>query len=162
MCEADWKLILEYLKVFISWPVTAMLLGFIAIKAFSPSLSDLLKRLIKGQGYGISFEVQPQQPGATGEDTPKNISNDSDIRQWVTNNPDQAITQYEKLYKVFQCERILNLIYGTQIDLLTHLITQKDKGESYINIKKYHTEHQRRSENTNYNFNEYIQFLINF
>ena len=159
MCDIDWKLFLEYLRVFLSWPVVALILGVFVIKAFGSGIRGLLGRIVKGEGYGITIEAQPQAADPPKSNAPKELSDTDATEKWVRENPKLAIEEYTKAYNSFRWERALNLIYGTQIDLLVYLASQGDAGEKYTNLTKFHSEHQRRVGNTRYPFADYMTFL---
>jgi hypothetical protein len=62
MCETDWALILEYLKVFMSWPPMAVIITLLLIIHFRGSIDDFIKRMVRGDIFGQKFEAAPPQP----------------------------------------------------------------------------------------------------
>lgn len=52
-CKPDWKLVLEYLKVLLSWPVLVAFILFL----FRKELRSLLDRIKKLDAFGISAEL---------------------------------------------------------------------------------------------------------
>jgi hypothetical protein len=106
----------------------------------------------------MSFEIQPQKTETSAEAL-KDISSGTEMEQWVRDHPAQAIAEYQKAYNSFQWERVLNLIYGTQIDLLVHLSNLGDAGDKYTNLYRFHAQHQSLAKSTKYPFADYILFL---
>jgi hypothetical protein len=156
-------MLLEYIKLLVSWQVVALILGLMALHSFKGSISALLGRFIRGSGYGITLEAQPvQQNTSNSEDQPKNLTEKSDPEKWVADNPKLVIEEYQKLYNSHQWERAYNLIYGTQLDLLEYLASKGDVGESYLNLRPFHLECQRLLGNENTAFAAYLMYLDSF
>ncbi|MGD1324999.1 hypothetical protein ACNHE5_08765 [Pandoraea pnomenusa] len=44
-CSVDWNLLLEYLKVFITWPMVAAIFGAIALRSFRDEIKALINRI---------------------------------------------------------------------------------------------------------------------
>lgn len=59
MCEVNWLLFLEYLKVILSWPPMAVLISVLVIFRFRGAIDDFLKRLVEGNILGQAFKAVP-------------------------------------------------------------------------------------------------------
>lgn len=61
MCNANWVLILEYLKVFFSWPPMAVAICVLLVTIFRGAIENLIQRLTEGDILGQKFKaVAPQ------------------------------------------------------------------------------------------------------
>lgn len=157
-CAVDWNMTLEYLKVFLSWPVVVLILGLLFIYLFKVQITNLLSRVTEGEAYGMKFKANSPQDSAVTNDT-KQVIPENDAIKWVTEHPEQAIEEYTRVSNSYKWERAMNFIYGTQVDLLDHLATQGGQGELYVNLVYFHAEHQKRAGNANYQMPDYLNFL---
>ncbi len=69
MCQIDWNLVLEYLKVVLSWPPVTALLLVLFVRRFSSELSKLIDRVrglkLPGGSEVVLNEIEQQQEFAT-------------------------------------------------------------------------------------------------
>ena len=57
LCTANWLLILEYLKVLLSWPPIVALLGILTLMLFREQIGDLIRKIKLFKGLGIQAEM---------------------------------------------------------------------------------------------------------
>ena len=60
--ELLWKLLLEYIKVFVSWPVVALIIGLIVIWRFHEPLTEWIKNMALRVPGGFEFGQEKQSP----------------------------------------------------------------------------------------------------
>jgi hypothetical protein len=157
---ADW--IFRYVQVFLAWPAVTLVLGLVALVWLRKPISDFLRRIRSAQGYGVRLDaVDPAQQlkEAQAADAPKSVS---ELVAWVSSHPDEAAATYSRLFNGYWWERALNLIYGSQIEILEHLEARGDRGESYVNLVSFFEEFRRRGGPAATQMAEYLAFLKNF
>lgn len=192
MCDVDWQLVLEYLKVFLSWPPIALLIAIVFVARFRSAIDDFLKRLVEGNVFGQVFKaVPPSQkadpPGAAenrlavaaeaaplaaavvdqgaGERLPPELAGDPlapAAVAYVRNNPAQTVIEYKRVLFAYNAERLFTRIYGTQIALLEYLAGKQGVAVPLAELAKFHEEHQQKSGRTDYQIRDYINFLASF
>jgi len=158
VCAVDWNMTLEYLKVFLSWPVVVLALGLLFLYNFKHQISNFLSRVTEGEAYGMKFKANSPQDSALTTDT-EHVIPENDAIKWVTENPEKAIEEYNRVNNSYKWERAMNFIYGTQIDLLDALSKRGDVGELYVNLAFFLDEHQKRIGNSSYQMADYLNFL---
>ena len=122
-------LILEYLKVFMSWQVVVLLLGLI----FKTPFSNFLQRLVKGEAYGVRVEAStPSEQRKEVKESSVKFQTEDAIIKYVKDNPEEVIKEFRRTINGYWFERAYNLIYGSQIELLEHLSEKGTKGNNYI------------------------------
>jgi len=153
------ELVLRYLEVILSWPVIALALGAIALKLLHEPLSDFLRRNIEVEGYG--FRVKAADPSQQRKEAQEAIQPRSEdaLLTWVQENPEQVVTDYQRLFRGYWFERALNLIFGTQLELLEHLEACGDAGERYINLVPYFQKYLKQSGHSQRQMADYLGFL---
>lgn len=153
------KLVLSYLDTLLSWPVIALVLGGIALKLLHQPLAAFLSRNIELEGYGIRVKAaDPEQQRKEAQEAIQPQTEDA-LLDWVRQNPQQVVTDYQRLFNGYWFERALNLIFGTQIDVLEHLEECGDPGEKYINLIPYFQKYVQRSGHTKRQMADYLGFL---
>lgn len=182
MCEIDWKILLEYLKVILSWPPIALVIAMLLIPR--GAIGDFLKRVVQGNFFGQEFKaVLPTQQteGNVTEDgltlaaknnpqtqqetvvLPAELANEPYAQEavnYVRNNPVETVIEYRRLSFNYNAERLFASIYGTQISLLEFLASNPETPSNLGALVQFHDDHQRRTENTNYQIRDYMNFLI--
>ncbi len=192
MCVIDWKMLLEYLKVILSWPPIALLIAMLFISRFRTAIDDFLKRLVEGNIFGQKFTAVPPpqqkdnsnptedrlalaaeasaQASATGtlqtdEQLPPELANEPFAREAVNyarHYPAETVIEYRQLLFNYGAERLFARVYGTQISLLEFLATKSETPLSLAELMTFHDDHQRKAEDTSYQIRDYINFLINW
>lgn len=193
MCEIDWQLLLEYLKVFLGWPPIALAIALVFFARFRPAILGLLNRIVEGNLLGQSFKASPppeQQRDAKGAGENKleqaaqseslQHSNQVDPAQvplppelqsdplarnavaFVKANPERTVVEYKHLLFSYNCERLFNLIYGTQISLLEFLASRPSEGATLLELAPFHSAHQKFATRTDYQLRDYVGFLVSF
>lgn len=82
MCSVDWKLVLEYLKVALSWPVVVGSGGLFVILRFTPQVRRLIERIatVKFPGGELSMPqlatLENEAPVAPAEEGSDSVSPD--------------------------------------------------------------------------------------
>lgn len=153
------NLALEFLRIIVSWPLVAFILGIILISTFKEPLADFFRRMVRGQAYGVSVEAAtPSEQQKEVKDAESFISPD-EVEEYVSENPKQVILEYQRVLNAYWFERAYNLIYGTQVALLERLEQTGADGEKYVNLVGYHTEFVARSEFHSIQYADYLRFL---
>lgn len=155
------NLILEFLRIIVSWPLAAFILGIIFVTTFKEPLADFFRRMVRGQAYGVSIEAaKPSEQKKKVKDA-ETFSAPGEFEKYVSDNPKQVIVEYQRLLNGYWFERAYNLIYGTQVALLEHLEQRGSDGEKYVNLLRYHTEFVARSKLHSTQYADYLGFLAN-
>lgn len=192
MCEPNWQLLLEYLKVLFSWPPIALVIAIIFIMRFQVAINGFLNRLEEGRIFGQTLKAAPpRQPlevdgvaedrltqaaaanpqmGAPSEpkadaSLPPELANDPQARvaiAYAQNNPVQTVIEYKRVHFGYNAERLFNLIYGTQVALLEFLATRPDQPATLAQLAQFHREHQAKSGRTDYQIRDYVNFLVSY
>ena len=153
------NIVLQYLKVLLSWPVITLILVMSFIKLFKDPISDFIRRLIKGEAYGVKFQASnPAEQKKDAKEIPQ-IQPENEIERYVKDNPKEAIQTIIDISRKFRFERIFNIIYGTQINLLVHLNTKGESGDKYINVLSYYNDFIARSRLYSAKIEDYFGFL---
>jgi len=152
----DANIVLQYIKVFLSWPFITLLI----VLVFKDAISNFLNRLVKGKGPGgWQFEAAtPSEQRKEIKDTPQPQS-ENEIEKYVKENPKDVIKEYQKAINTIWFERAYNIIYGTQMALLEYLATKGTKGEKYINLTMFYNDFLKRSKFINTQIADYLGFL---
>jgi len=153
------KLILEYLKAVLVWPVSVGIILIVFLLKFRAGIEDLLKRMQEGEGYGIRLKATApaeQQKLAT---EVKPLLPLDEAERFAMEHPKEAVQEYRRLTDNFLWEKSFNLIYGTQMDLLSALEKKGSVGEKYVDLTVYHQEFIKRSQVTGLQFTQYVGFL---
>lgn len=130
-------MVLRYLEVFLGWPVVVLVLGMAVLILFREELRAYLRRLEDLEGYGIraraplpALQLQAVKEGI--EPTPED-----QLQRLVTENPQQTLELFRRLYNSYTFERAFNSIFGSQVELLEHLEAKGDEGDKYVNLTKF-------------------------
>lgn len=189
MCAVDWQMLLEYVKVFLSWPPILLVVAYLLISKFRAAIDDFLKRLVEGNIFGQIFkaapprqqssdatvrddplaraaEAAPQTVGLeTKEPMPPELAGDPQAIAavaFVQSHPAQTVVQYRKILFAYNSERLFARIYGTQIELLEFLASRQGAPVPLSMLKPFHDEHQKKSGSTEYQIRDYVNFLVGF
>ncbi len=136
------KLVLEYFRLILSWPVIVGLIVVIFFAKFQASVSDLIKRFAEGEVSGVKFKIAPlqqqeKQQSVEGSSFPSLTQQEKDIVE----NPKKTAEKLKELNTALRFEKIFNLIFGSQFRLLEHLETKGSAGEKYVNIVPFYNQH---------------------
>jgi len=191
MCEVNWLLLLEYIKVILSWPPMAVLIAGLVIWRFRTPISDFLNRSVEANIFGQAIKAVPpreqqQKTARASEDPiakaaeeqidesakpaqalqlPPELANDPQAAiavAWVQNNPATTVIEYRRLLFSYNAERLFNSIFGTQIWLLNFLASRPDNPANLTQLAPFHEVHQKLSGTTNYQIGDYVNFLVSF
>ena len=153
------EIIFQYFQLFLGWPVIILILGIIFLKWFKEPISDFFRRLVKGEAYGVRIEASSplgQQKEAT---QPPQLRTQDEIKEYVKENPERVIKEYARLLREYWFERIFNLIFGTQIELLEYLSKKGSDGDKYVNLTGFYTKFVMRAGSASYQIGDYFGFL---
>lgn len=192
MFAIDWQVLLEYIKVLLSWPPIALVIAILFISRFRGAIDDFLKRLVEGNIFGQAFKAvpPPQQtalPGATedrlamaaqanvppngvqaGEgqgQLPPELAGDPlapAAVAYVKGNPAQTVIEYKRVLFAYNAERLFTRIYGTQVALLEFLASRPESSAPLPLLAQFHEEHQQKVGNTDYQLRDFVNFLVGF
>jgi hypothetical protein len=185
VCEVNWNMILEFLKIVLSGPPMALVIALLILGLFHFEIRGFLSRLVEGNVLGQSFRASPpfeRQPDrAPPEDDPlkkaaevrssdpvklpPELESDPQARaaiDFVRSNPVQTVIEYKRLLTHLNWERVFNLIYGTQVQLLSFLAGRPSEGATMQELSSFHAQHQKEVGNTSYQLRDYLNFLRNF
>jgi hypothetical protein len=159
------KLVLEYLKAFMSWPSIVLILGLVFIHKYQAALTGFIGRLVRGQLYGVMLEAsQPIDQQKKAEQiepvaTLPQAQPGSSVEDYVRNNPTEVITEFQKVFNGYWFERCYHLLFGSQITLLEHLQTKGQDGDLYINITHYYQIFLSQAAAPTIQLADYVRFL---
>lgn len=192
MRAIDWQVLLEYIKVLLSWPPIALVIAILFITRFRGAIDDFLKRVVEGNIFGQMFKAvpPPQQtalPGATedrlamaaeanpqpngaqadeGKDQlPPELAGDPlapAAVAYVRNNPVQTVIEYKRILFAYNAERLFTRIYGTQVALLEFLASRPEAPAPLAMLVQFHEKHQKTAGSTEYQLRDYVHFLVDF
>lgn len=153
------NVILEYLKVILNWPLIIFIIVFIMFKWFREPISVMLRNV---RNITTPYGSIAVDPGAQREEikTSNDYSSESDIRNFVKNNPEKVIHDYMQLFNSYRYERSFNLIYGSQVNLLNYLSRKSDKRENYIKLYDFYLQYAGKGGLETYQFADYMGFLL--
>ncbi|MGH9853870.1 MAG: hypothetical protein ACREBD_28845 [Blastocatellia bacterium] len=181
------RLVLQYLQMVLSWPVITGALALYFLYSYRSPFSEFLRRITKGQGFGISLEATPVEQRkeikegdvlqldtplaqAVKDETRSDLKGDPTIPSqaqvlidYIKQDPDTAVRELGQIYNALRFERAYNLIYGSQLELLEHLLSKRVDGENYVNLHSFYERFLDQLETTSrdskYQYADYIGFL---
>jgi len=148
------KLVLEYFKIILSWPVITGILIIYFLRLFKWPLSNFLNRMVKSQIYGLTVEAMTLSEQRKELPEPK-----ADLEKYISENPQEIIEEYNRIFRGYWFERGYNLIFGTQILLLEHLLSKGTEGDFYVNLFSFYQDFLNRSNLTTTQMADYLGFL---
>ena len=192
MCEINWVLLLEYAKVIFSWPLIVLVIALVFFKRFQSSIQGFLNRATEANFMGQTVKASPpevqrevqgttedrltqaaeaQSTQGTSATAPEDVSLPPELKNdpqaelavnYVRNNPVQTVVEYKRLFFGYNCERLFNSIYGTQVSLLEFLAARPTESVTLPEIAQFHSAHQARAGRTEYQLRDYVNFLLVF
>ncbi|WP_418120754.1 hypothetical protein [Variovorax sp. 350MFTsu5.1] len=157
-CYANWPLILEFLKVFLSWPVAALVLGGIFMRVFREPIRELVSRLTKFKAIGA--EIEASAPVPSNQEQAKPAAELSDPVDQAAATPARAREVILALRDVCMFEQTYNLIFGSQMQLLHYLRMQGAQGAEKAPIEAFYQEHLKLvGEGQPPTLEDYLRFL---
>jgi hypothetical protein len=178
-------MLLEYLRVFLGWPPIALAIAVVFIRTFRRPIDGVIGRVVEAQIFGQAFKAVPpsqksegatedrlasaaeaaQLPPETALPLPPELAGDPTAAAAVAfarNNPAQVIIEYRRVLLAYNSERLFSHIFGTQVDLLEYLATRHGESVSLPALAKFHDDFQKKTQNSEYQLRDYINFLVNF
>lgn len=192
VCTIDWQVLLEYIKVLLSWPPIALVIAILFITRFRGAIDDFLKRIVEGNIFGQAFKAVPplQQTALLGETedrlamaaeaNPQPNGAQADEEQghlppelagdplapaavaYVRSNPAQTVIEYKRVLFAYNAERLFTRIYGTQVALLEFLASRPEAPAPLALLAQFHAEHQQMAGSNEYQLRDYVNFLVGF
>jgi len=153
------KLILEYFKVLVSWPVVVLTIAIYFFSRFKEGISDFLQRVEEGEGYGIKVKATTPSEQRKEASEIKPAPGLDEAEKFVAEHPKEAVLEYRKILNGYRWEKAFNIIYGTQLHLLEHLGQKGSSGEKYVNLLPFYNEFVKRSKLSTTQFADYLGFL---
>jgi hypothetical protein len=97
-------------------------------------------------------QVAPHEPG--GREIPRSVIN------YIQQHAESVAVEFARVFNGYRYEKAFNLIFGTQLDLLWHLMGKGESGEAYTNLFVYYDETLRREPRLKIQMADYIDFLL--
>lgn len=187
MCEISWTLVLEYLRVFLSWPFLTFATLFVLSARFRPELGRLIDRIRKVNFAGAAISAAASQTSltaaedplqafenaialeakeATSQGLPPSLIGDPDAPkaiELIKKHPAAAVAQFKALYFDYSAEKLLNRIFGTQVSMLEWLADIRPlEGARLDEVAEFHKRHQQLAGREDYQLRSYLEFLLSF
>lgn len=153
------EIILRYLQVILGWPVVCLVLGLLFLLLFKQSISDLFRRIFEGEAYGVRFKASNSSEQNIETTKKPQLTTQDEFEKYIKENTKEVKEELFRYFNGYWFERTFNRIYGTQIDLLEHLVNNGNQGDKYINLMGFYNEFIKRSRFTT-QLPDYIRFLI--
>ncbi len=151
-------ILVRSLEYILSWPVAILIVGLCFFYKFKLAIEGFLNRMTEATFPGGCIKaINPQEQQQV--ETLINPKNEQEWILWVKQNPEQMHKYCVEISNQLKYERIMNIIYGTQIRLLENLEKKSKYGESIQNLQSYYVEFQRLGNNHITRFDEYLGFL---
>ena len=119
------QIILEYLKVLLSWPVVVFVLGIILFFKFSSSIKIFLENLRSFKAGPIEFSQQQREEERTEEKIKKELREEkgiklslSEIKKIQTKIETLSKEKRDKEHKISEQERLIDELFKISHDLL--------------------------------------------
>jgi hypothetical protein len=135
-------MILEYLKVFLSWPTVTLIIASTALLLFMNPLRALISRIRKGAAAGVSLEFSEQQPAVA-----------------IPATPAGAGPTYAELGGWFINEKRLNIIFGSQYNFVRALATRPE-GLTDAEREVFFAEHKTRAPDSPWTLQDWLRWPI--
>lgn len=186
-CIANWPLILEFLKVLLSWPPIVGLLVIIAFIAFHTRISEAIQRVRRIAGMGVTADLDEQKSAtpllpasaanmtssvadvnaAIAENDAFTASLPQDTRSgqvdFVATNPTLAKSELLKWFAISKLEETLNRIYGTQYRALEEIESAGITGVDFAFLRPFHDQHEALAKGGGQHpasFENFVQFFV--
>ncbi len=166
------ELILEYLKIFLTWPVIGGVLLLIFIFNFKSSIVGIFNRIRSAKVGNVEFEaplIQKELSDIKSDHTLLdsnvivNDSNDNSIdEQTYKEKYETLLGLYNDIQLEFYFEMLLNILFGTQLRLLQSINNIGDDGIDLDRIYPFYNENLSKSKLTNWGVNDFLRILINY
>jgi hypothetical protein len=132
-------MILQYLKVLLSWPPVVLFLALLLLPKFGVPLSSLIKRIKRGKAAGFEIELEQEQLQSK---TPA-VAPQGDQLTQISHDPQLARAEILKWWLAAVSENVFHKIFGTQVKLLEYLQSKEPTGETEQNLAPFFVEHKR-------------------
>lgn len=124
-----------------AWPIVFFIVFLIFIMMFKKQISEFLQRLKTLKIFGTVLEtgIPPeQQVKRVKKSLPKSREEIGMSIKKKNAKSKLALKEYSMLLEKYGYEKSFNSIYGSQIDLLEHLLKKETLGEKYINLRNFY------------------------
>lgn len=172
MCEINWQITLEFLKLIFSWPTTTLIITIILVINFKSVISNWIDKFrdsefeLLGQKIKITAqqqstpieqglkdteiakaaeksEVSTQHKTYIIPDEIKHIPNVQALIAYADDNPAAAIVELNRAVKKYLFERAFCSIFGTQVKLIEHLDSTSCQWVNVAHIAGFHIAHKQ-------------------
>ncbi|WP_144153280.1 hypothetical protein [Paraburkholderia sp. BCC1885] len=105
VCTVNWALLLEYLKVFLAWPVIVGIGAIVAVVLFRDEVKSLVNRIASFEIAGAKLVTQQAVPDAAdAENVPAPVAV-NDAAPAALENPQIPAPERAQLQTIFEAER---------------------------------------------------------
>jgi hypothetical protein len=123
MCSVDWTLLVEYLKVFLSWPPILLLIVICLVRNFRAEIGRLIDRVRRLSGGGAAVDLEVQRSDVAAAVTKTTLAEGqeggpSPVQATPALGADHAETwefRYLNYFFVWKTQLVLNAIAAGQI-----------------------------------------------
>lgn len=184
-CFVDWKLLLEYFKVVWSWPTLVLVLAWVLTNRFRGEVAGFINRIreIKYPGGAVdssaavakqadaqptstAFDAlaapEPHAPAVNTQIAPDVADGDlvkqQAVLEHVQQNPGPTVTEFWRISRAYQYERVYNLIFGTQLGFLDFLATNPAQPRPLTDANPFYEVHSQKVPSPN--FAGWLQYLV--
>jgi hypothetical protein len=165
----NWELFVKFLGTILSWPVIVLILGLSFLVYYKQALTELLQRLQCGTlPGGARIELAPYQNNQVNSETIKNgpvfVGEEAPKTRegwiaWIKKNPERAYEMGTNLELMIAHEKVMNMIYGTQLRLLDCLAGNSN-GIDYNLTRGFYFQHLHVAPGSKYPESDYYGFLL--
>lgn len=169
-CFIDWTMTLEFVKVFLSWPPVVLIILVTFFCMFKGSILSLVERIkeIELPQTKITVDTGSKQQlvsKAEEELLPQELVGDPQAENaiaFVKSDPIKTVILYKELFKNFNFERVFNMIFGTQIELLEYLRIREHENSDVAELIPFYEKCIKISSFKEIPFSDYLNFLFSF
>lgn len=128
------KILLDFLKVILSWPTAMLILGILFLLKYS----DVIRQFVSNLGIktelpgGLKLDIYSRQ-----QDQVKKVFDLEGTKLQGEDDIETIKKQLEETRKYWLFDNTFNLIYGSQIRLLEHLSRKASSGDSFQSLYSF-------------------------
>lgn len=160
-CFVNWSLLLEFVRVFLTWPSVTLMIFLLCTWKFGGQISGLLSRLKRWKAGGREIELEPSaQQKSEGAPIDPN-----DFLSINASDPEKAKKEILKWWVAARYEAVVNRIFGSQVRLLQHLMLKVPTGDQMSNVQQFYGQHLSLAANSDVTpsaNDAYFQFLTSY
>lgn len=143
------RIILDYLKVLLSWPVLVIAIILFFLLKYKSSVKSILSRLERVKGPVGTEAILRQEALTKNSNSTETMEKqlqkeiaklEDEKEEFTTFLNNVVIPSMRQLETHLDFERIYSFIYGSQLRLLKHLSELGNRGDSYVNVYSFYQE----------------------